>query len=301
MAIPDFQSTMKPILLTLKKIGECHLNTMVEELAKYFGLSDEQRAERLNSGQPRFDNRIGWARTYLYKAGLIEYPKKAHLKITQRGLDVLKSEPKVINTHYLSQFDEFVEFKKKHKLKKDKKIDDVLGIETPEETLEKSYNAIRENLARELLEMVVRLTPAQFEKLVVELLVKMGYGGSIQDAGQAIGRSGDEGIDGVIKEDKLGLDKIYIQAKKWDPKKTVAGSEVQAFAGALLGKRATKGVFITTASFSKAALEFNPANVTVIRIDGTTLAQYMIDHNLGVTTITSYDIKRIDSDYFDMN
>jgi restriction system protein len=273
--------------------------TQQDKLAQYFKLSDEERKEKLNSGQSRFANRVGWAKTYMYKAKLLESPRKGHFKISDRGLEVLKQKSVIVNTKYLTQFDEFNEFQRKHREKKATEEETKIEI-TPEETLEKAYTEIRENLAKVILDKVVSITPGQFEKLVVELLVKMGYGGSIQDAGQAIGRSGDEGIDGVIKEDRLGLDKIYIQAKKWDPNKTVGRSEVQAFAGALLGKGATKGVFITTASFSKNAIDFNPANVTIIRIDGTTLAEYIIDNNVGVTTTSFYEIKRIDSDYFDM-
>lgn len=298
MAIPDFQTIMKPLLMILKDGGEYHYGELADKLAIYFKLSDDERKEKLNSGQSRFDNRVGWAKTYMFKAKLLESPRKGYFKISKRGMDVLKDKDVVINTKFLTQFDEFNEFQRKHKKKKNSN-GDVTEI-TPEETLEKAYLEIRENLAKELLDKVISLTPSQFEKLVVELLVKMGYGGSIQDAGQAIGKSGDEGVDGVIKEDKLGLDKIYIQAKKWDLQKTVGGAELQAFAGALLGQRASKGVFITTARFSKNAMAYSPSNVTIITIDGTTLAEYMIDNGVGVTSTSIYEIKRIDSDYFDM-
>jgi len=300
MAIPEFQTFMKPFLASLGDGRERSMREMIEEMAKVMKASDEDRKEMLESGQARFDNRVGWARAYLSKAGLIESPSRGFVKITKRGLDVLKENPRRIDKKFLNRYPEFVEFQKtRRKKKKNQENDNNEHTITPEELLDKAYSEIRAALAGEILNNVYKLNPNQFEKLVVQLLVKMGYGGSMQDAGQAIGKTGDEGIDGVIKEDKLGLDKIYIQAKKWDPQRAVSGSDVQAFVGALEGKGARKGVFITTARFSSAAQHYKPTNSTMVKIDGSTLAQYMIDHGLGVTTISTYEIKRIDSDYFD--
>ena len=302
MAVPDFQTLMKPMLELLGKGKAMHTRELVDGLAMRFDLSDEDRSDTVKSGQRRLDNRVYWARTYLFQAGLIELPSKGNAAITKQGIKVLKENPAAINIKYLGRFPSFVEFKTRHREKtvKPDEPEQENGGETPAEVFEKAYLEIRESLARELLSQVVKLSPSQFESLVVELLVKMGYGGSIQDAGQAIGKSGDEGIDGVIKEDKLGLDKIYIQAKKWDPQRRVGRSEVQAFVGALEGKGARKGVFITTASFTNEALQYKPTNSTMVKIDGCTLAQYMIDFNLGVSLVTTYDIKRIDNDYFEM-
>lgn len=301
MAIPDFQTLMKPYLEILKDGKERHFREMVEELAQYFNITEMERKEPLHSGQSRFDNRVGWAKSYLYHAGLIESPRRGFTKISKMGLSVLEENPQKLTTKYLLQFPEFVAFKGKQKGKNVKQLvaTDSNAI-TPEEILDKAYSEIRQKLVADILEQVSKLSPQQFEKLVVELLVKMGYGGSMHDAGQAIGKSGDEGIDGIIKEDKLGLDKIYIQAKKWDVNTSIGRPEIHKFTGALAGKGANKGVFITTAKFSKEAMDYNPANVIIVLIDGSDLANYMIDHNLGVTVTSSYEIKRLDSDYFDM-
>jgi len=247
-----------------------------------------------------FDNRVGWARTYLKKAGLIDSPKRGVNKITQRGLEVLGNKPKLINVKFLEQFPEFVEFKttKKDITEVEEKVVEP-NTQTPEETLEYSYQKIRKELAQDLLNKVVNLPPSFFEKFVVELLVKMGYGGSIKDAGKAIGKTNDEGIDGTIKEDKLGLDIIYVQAKRWQSKSVVGRPEIQKFVGALAGQGAKKGIFITTSSFTKEAKEYTPKNETkIVLIDGEQLAQLMIDHDLGVSPVTKYEIKRIDNDYF---
>ncbi len=221
--------------------------------------------------------------------------------ITKRGLDVLKASPPSIDVKFLKQFSEFVEFQTTKREDETVEVDsnEDVSTETPEEALETAYQKIRKSLAQDLLNKVITLSPAFFEKLVVELLVKMGYGGSIKDAGRAIGKSGDEGIDGTIKEDKLGLDIIYIQAKRWQPGNGVGRPELQKFVGALAGQGAKKGIFITTSSFTKDALEYVPRNETkIVLIEGQQLAQYMIDYNLGVTSVNSYEVKRMDSDYF---
>lgn len=301
MAIPDYQTLMLPLLELVSDGKDWTFRSVVEELSKKYSLSEEERKELLPSGQqPIFDNRVGWARTYMKKAGLLESPKRGVLCISSKGLEVVQSKPEKINVQYLRRFPDFIEFQS---LKKDEtetliEIDNV-NEQTPEETLDLSYQKIRKALALELLNKVMFLSPTFFEKLVVELLVKMGYGGSIKDAGRAIGKSGDEGIDGTIKEDKLGLDVIYIQAKRWQTGNVVGRPELQKFVGALAGQGAKKGIFITTSSFTKEALEYSPKNETkIVLIDGERLAQLMIDYDLGVSLVNKYEIKRIDNDYF---
>lgn len=300
--IPDYQSLMLPLLGEVSDKQEHTIRDIVESLANKLRLTDAEKNELLPSGQqPVFENRVAWAKTYLKKAGLLNSPKRAVIKITERGLDVLQKSPTEINVKFLKQFPEFVEFQN---VKRDEgAVKDVVGedpsTQTPEETLETAHVKIRTALAQELLNKVMALPSTFFERLVVDLLVKMGYGGSIKDAGQAIGKTGDEGIDGTIKEDKLGLDIIYIQAKRWQKGNIVGRPEIQKFVGALAGQGAKKGIFITTSSFSREAVEYTPRNETkVVLIDGVNLAQLMIDHNLGVTIVSSYDVKRIDSDYF---
>lgn len=278
------------------------MRNVTDALANQLGVTEEEKKELLPSGAaPVFYNRTAWAKTYLKKAGLLDSPKQGIVVITKRGLDVMKANPASIDVKFLKQFSEFVEFQATKRGDEIVDVDsnDDVSIETPEEALETAYQKIRKSLAQDLLNKVITLSPAFFEKLVVELLVKMGYGGSIKDAGRAIGKSGDEGIDGTIKEDKLGLDIIYIQAKRWQPGNGVGRPELQKFVGALAGQGAKKGIFITTSSFTKDALEYVPKNETkIVLIDGQQLAQYMIDYNLGVTSVNSYEVKRMDSDYF---
>lgn len=301
MPIPDYQSIMLPLLSLLSDSKEYPFRNIVETLSKTFLLTDEERKELLPSGQQAvFDNRVGWARTYLKKAGLIDSPKRGVNIITKRGLEFLENKPNLINVKLLEQFPEFIEFKttKKERTEVEEKVVEP-NKQTPEETLEYSYQKIRKELAQDLLNKVINLPPSFFEKFVVELLVKMGYGGSIKDAGKAIGKTNDEGIDGTIKEDKLGLDIIYIQAKRWQTRSVVGRPEIQRFVGALAGQGAKKGIFITTSSFTKEAKEYTPKNETkIVLIDGEQLAQLMIDHDLGVSPVTKYEIKRIDNDYF---
>lgn len=297
--IPDYQSIMLPILRKLSDKQEHKFRDLIEELSAEFKLTEEERKELLPSGaQAIFDNRVGWGRTYLKKAGLIVSPKRAITVITQLGLDVLKQNPKTINVAFLKQFPSFIEFQN---LKRDETEEEAVEIttETPEESLETAYQRLRKSLAQDLLNRVISLPPAFFERLVVELLVKMGYGGSIKDAGKAIGKSGDEGIDGTIKEDKLGLDIIYIQAKRWQVGNTVGRPEIHKFVGALAGQGAKKGIFITTSNFTRDAIEYSPKNETkIVLIDGVQLAQLMIDYNIGVQPVNIYELKRIDNDYF---
>lgn len=292
MGVPNYQSIMLP-LLKLAGDGEDHLmRDAFEELAEDFGLTEDDRRELLPSGtQTVWENRVGWARTYLKKAGLVEYKKRGSFTITNIGQDVLDSKPSKIDNKYLMKFPDFVEFKTKSK-------DPITDPEnTPEEILESSYQKLRDDLAQDLLNQVKNSSPQFFEKLVIDLLLKMGYGGSRKDAGEALGKSGDGGIDGIIKEDRLGLDVIYLQAKRWE--NTVPRPEIQKFAGALQGQQAKKGVFITTSSFSEGAKDYaNIIDSKVVLIDGDRLTQLMIDFNIGVSKITSYEVKRMDTDYF---
>lgn len=302
MAIPDYQSIMLPLLKEVSDRKEHRFRDLIESLSLKFHLSEDERKELLPSGQqPIFDNRVGWAKTYLKKAGLLDSSRRAYVEITNRGLDILKQNPSEINVKFLRQFDEFVEFQAPNK-DKDREIEDSIeenSDRTPEEMLESAYQKIRKSLAQEILNKVLDMSPSFFERLVVELLVKMGYGGSLKDAGQATKQSGDQGIDGTIKEDKLGLDIIYIQAKRWQPGNVVGRPEIQKFVGALAGQGAKKGIFITTSFFTKEALEYAPRNETkIVLIDGERLSQLMIDYSLGATTQTTYELKKIDSDYF---
>ncbi len=300
MTIPDYQSIMLP-LLRYAADGKVHsFRECVHALADHFRLSASDRRELLPSGQqPVFDNRVGWARTYLKKAGLLSSPTRGTFKITQRGLDVLSKKPKRIDVQYLEQFDEFVEFRQLRR-KKEKRTEAeaiATGRETPEELLEEAYQKLRDELSQEILKALRNSTPEFFERVVIDLLVSMGYGGSRKEAGQAIGKSGDGGIDGIIKEDKLGLDIIYVQAKKWES--SVGRPEIQKFAGALQGQRARKGIFITTSTFTKDAERYaSSIDTKIILIDGPQLAGLMIDHNVGVATVAKYEVKRVDSDYF---
>lgn len=300
MAVPDFQSFFLP-LLQYSSDGVLHsTKDAYDAMADHFKLSREDRQEMLPSGkQATYKNRIAWARVYLSKALLLESPKRGFFRIAERGRELLKSNPTELRVKQLKQYPEFVEFHKSGN--KQEKGNENEGDEertaTPEEIFENAYQDLRCNLAGELLAQIAKNTPEFFENLVVRLLVKMGYGGSIKDAGQSMGRSGDEGIDGIIKEDKLGLDVIYIQAKRWQG--TVGRPEVQKFVGALHGKRAKKGVFITTGSFTRDAEHYvSTIDPKVVLIDGSRLVDLMIDHNLGVSTMDTYDIKKIDSDFF---
>lgn len=299
--IPDYQSLMLPLLRLVSDRQEYKYRDLIEKLAIEFKVTDEERKELLASGnQAIFDNRVGWAKTYLKKAGLLDSPKRATFVITELGLQTLKKNLERIDAKYLRQFPAFLEFQ--HASRNENEEDIVTqepSEQTPEENLDRAYQRIRKSLASELLSRVVDLSPIFFERLVVELLVKMGYGGSIKDAGKAIGKSGDEGIDGTIKEDKLGLDIIYIQAKRWKSGNIVGRPELHKFVGALAGQGAKKGIFITTSNFTKEALDYTPKNETkIVLIDGEQLAQLMIDYNLGCTTQQIYELKKIDTDYF---
>lgn len=299
MAIPDYQATMLPFMRLASDKAEHSLREAIEKLSDEFKLTEQERRELLPSGQQEvFENRVGWARTYLKKAGLIQTTRRGFFQITERGLEVLKKKPANIDAKFLTQFDEFRAFKAlRHERSNGEEAEQVSQQGTPQEALEQAYQNLRAELAAELLSQIKQSPPALFERLVVELVVKMGYGGSRKDAGQAIGKSGDEGIDGIIKEDRLGLDIIYLQAKRWEG--TVGRPEIQKFAGALQGQRARKGIFITTSDFSRDALEYAAKiESKIVLIDGEQLAQMLIDHNIGVAPVSNFEIKKIDSDYF---
>jgi restriction system protein len=300
--IPDFQTLMLPLLQLISDGKEHTIREIIDRLANELKLSEMERKEMLPSGnQAIFDNRVSWAKTHLKKAGLLDSPRRAIFVITDLGKRVLENNPGRIDIKYLKQFPSYAEFINPSKVENEEDTVNISMLEqTPEETLEKAYQEIRKTLASELLHQVVELSPIFFERLVVELLVKMGYGGSIKDAGKAIGKTGDEGIDGTIKEDKLGLDIIYIQAKKWKTGNIVGRPEIHKFVGALAGQGAKKGIFITTSTFSKEAREYIPKNETkIVLIDGQQLSQLMIDYNLGCSTQQIYELKKIDLDYFE--
>lgn len=301
MPIPDFQTIMLPFMQHIAD-GQEHTTTEIHDgLAKLFTLTDEEANQYLPSGNQKiFYNRVFWAKAHLKMAGLIENIKRGHFKITQLGKDALDKKPKEINLKYLKQFPGYLENAGRTK-EDEKTIEPVVDLEikeTPEEILANNFLKIRKNLALELLSKVKTCTPAFFENLVVELLVKMGYGGTIKEAGKATRLTSDGGIDGIIKEDKLGLDFIYIQAKRWD-NQSVGRPDIQSFVGALDGQRATKGVFITTSKFADTAQEYvKTITKKVILIDGEQLTNYMIDYGLGVSTFTTYELKKVDNDYF---
>jgi len=299
MPVPDFQTIMLPLLHCFSDGQEHSIQDLMSALAEKFSLSEDELNALLPSGkQTIFYNRVGWARTYLTKAGLLEMSRRSYYRITERGKQVLARNPLRIDIRFLEQFPEYVEFREREGVRRKSKETGVDEEEkTPEETLEDAYEEIRDGLAQELLGLVKQSAPSFFERLVVELLVKMGYGGSRRDAARAVGQVGDEGIDGIIDEDRLGLDTIYIQAKKWD--NVVGRPEIQKFVGALMGKRAKKGIFITTSSFSaEAAAYVSSIDAKIVLIDGKRLAELMIDYDVGVTPVTTYQLKRVDSDYF---
>jgi restriction system protein len=306
MAVPDYQSVMLPLLrLAAEKGEEISTGEAVEFLAEEFGLTDEDLKEMLPSGiQPTFVNRVGWASTYMKKAGLLEATRRGFYRITPRGQDLLKKKPKIINVKLLKQYPEFLEFQQLKGTRSAEKVKDAkeppdTSAATPSEALEAAYENLRDELADELLARLKKSSPSFFERVVVELLVKMGYGGSRADAGKAIGKTGDGGIDGIIKEDKLGLDVVYIQAKRWE-NNPVGRPEVMQFAGALQAQKANKGIFITTSRFTDDARSYiSQIGSKIVLIDGEQLTNLMIEHDVGVSTVSMYPVKKIDTDYFD--
>lgn len=299
MAIPGYQEFMYPFLNMLEDGQEHSLRESYIRLADEFNLTEQEREEMLPSGKQRIlHNRVEWTRTYLKKAGLLNTIRPGVFVITELGKELL-ADPSIteIDNAFLMQFSEFRQFKNKGNGQKELVISPIAIERTPLEEIESNYKVLKEEAKGDLLDKVKSGTPLFFEKLVVDLLVAMGYGGSMKDAGQAIGRSGDEGIDGIIKEDVLGLDMIYLQAKRWE--NTVTRPEIQKFAGSLDGQRARKGVFITTSSFSDGAKDFvRMIDKKIILIDGDTLMEYMFTYNIGVSHEETFVIKKVDEDYF---
>jgi len=298
MAIPGYQDLMLPLLKLVSDGKEYSLREIIERLAEEFNLSEEDRNEFLPSGQQRvFDNRVNWAKTYLLKAGLLESPKRGYIKISKAGKQFLVDNPNLnkLTKEDLMQFESFREF-----ISRGNKKNMVLHIdsETPTEIIEQKIQEVNEALADELLRKIKGSSPKFFEKLVIDLLLKMGYGGSEKEMAEVVGKSGDEGIDGTIKEDKLGLDVIYIQAKRWEG--PVGRPEIQKFVGALAGKKAKKGVFFTTSTFTDEAKDYvSHLEQKVVLIDGNKSADLMIKYNVGISVEKVIEIKRIDSDYFE--
>lgn len=304
--IPDYQSLMLPLLQFVNEKREFSVHESIDSLAKTFNLSEDDLIEWLPSKKQRtFYNRVYWAKAHLKMAGVLENTKRGYFRITERGIKLLAEKPDQINVKFLmSKFSDYSELiggfrKEKKGLENSNQIEsDIQITKTPEELIESGYQKIRESLEQDILSKLKTVHPARFEDIVVKLLVKMGYGGSITEAGKATRYTNDEGIDGIIKEDKLGLDVIYIQAKRWEG--TVSRPEIQKFVGALAGQRAKKGVFITTSTFSKDAITYaSQMDTKIVLIDGKNLSQYMIDYNLGVSVQDTYEIKKIDSDFFE--
>jgi restriction system protein len=299
--IPDYQTLMLP-LLNFHSDNQVHsVREAVARLALEFKLTEDELRQLIPSRrQATFYNRVAWARTYLSMAGLLTTIKRGHFKISPAGLKALAEKPARIDVNFLRRFPSFLEFKStRHGADVVSATTETLieSKESPEERMESTHAELKRALAAELLTRIQAAPPEFFERLVVELMLKMGYGGFRQDAGKPTGRSGDGGIDGIINEDRLGLDSIYLQAKRWEG--SVGRPEIQKFAGALAEHRAKKGVFITTSTFSKEALvSATKHDARIVLIDGERLATLMIDHGLGVTLEASYDVKRIDSDYF---
>lgn len=308
MPIFKYNETFLPILKTLKDKNEHDAKEIDEKIAKFFKLTENEKKEILPSGsQFIYKNRIGWGRTYLKKAGLIESKKRSKFNITNEGMELLSENPADVTLDTLNRYPSFLEFRNSTNDRSEEYNKKIISNknelnQSPEEKFESAFSEIKNLLVSNILEEIKNKSPEFFEKWVIDLLLKMGYGGSRIDAGKAVGKVGDEGIYGIIDEDKLGLDKIYIQAKRYT-KGPVSRSDLQRFVGALGGKGASKGVFITTSQFTQNAIDYvkEQGISSLALIDGEKLANLLIDYNVGVSTMTSYEIKQIDTDYFEMN
>lgn len=303
MAVPKYHEFMKPLLDLLGDGREHKIQTLYADLADHFKLTAADKAEYLPSGrQLLYHNRIGWAKTYLVKAGLAETCKRAVIRITDLGKATLLENPPEINQQYLLKFPKFIEFTSIKETPEKPSLPQSTDStdRTPIEDFAEAYKLIQSRLQDDLLQEVLQLTPDQFERLVVDLVVAMGYGGTAEDAARVVGKTGDEGIDGIIKADRLGFDRIYIQAKKWAPDRTIGRPEIHKFSGALVGKGANKGLFITTSGFTREAVDFVEKAISqrISLVDGNQLTALMIEHNIGVSTQSAYTIKSVDSDYF---
>lgn len=303
MPIPDFQTLMRPLLELHADGAEWTQADLRDALGSQFELTEDDLAERLPSGTARtFVNRVAWASTHMKEAGLLVKPRRGISTITERGRAVLRDHPDRVNMPVLEQFPEYIEFRTRssgrRRVTQPQTQEQIpVSIETPEETIDAAYRQVRTALAEELLSRLVEHDDRFFEDVVLDVLVALGYGGSKPDAAERVGRSGDGGIDGVIREDTLGLDAIYVQAKKWAPERGIGPREIREFLGALQDVEATKGIFITTSSFSTEARELARRR-RIVLIDGLELATHMVDVGVGVTTLQAYELKRIDEDYF---
>ena len=301
MSIPDFQSFMLPRLKFASDGKEHSQSEASEALSHHFSITEPERREMLPSGrQTRFNNRVAWANVYLRKSGFLESTRRGRFKITERGQEILRSNPARIDVKFLMKNGdaEFREFHRPSRPDGNHEEPSIETVRTPREIMDAGYQEMRRDLSQEIIKRIKSSSPRFFEHLVVELLVAMGYGGSRKDAGEAVGQSGDGGVDGIIKEDRLGLDVIYLQAKRWEG--TVGRPTVQAFAGSLEGHRARKGVLITTSQFSPDALDYvTRIEKKIVLIDGDELAKLMIDYGIGVAADATYEIKRLDTDYFE--
>lgn len=305
MAIPKYDEMYREFLLCLSD-GEAHKNADIREYVfASKGLTESDRKTYISNGtQLLCNNRIGWTRTYLKKAGLIESQPHGMTRLTDEGKRVVSNLPPVVDNDFLMKYESFREFRNTSHGTTASPVQSVSSDNlSPLDMLEKSYNELSETLADEILSEIMKTSPDFFEHLVVVLLQKMGYGGNISNSGQVVGGTGDEGIDGIIKEDKLGFDVIYIQAKRWDTNQSVSRPEVQKFVGALAGQCASKGLFITTAKFSQQAMDYAKKQHTtkVVLVDGNTLAKLMIEYDIGVSVVSTYQVKKIDSDFFDVS
>lgn len=304
MAIPVYSAFYRAILECLSDKKVHGSKETIAYCAKVFQISEADKEERLPSGsQTVLSNRVGWARTYLKKAGLIESAGKGKYQITDRGVEAVFDKNARIDNDYLARFKNFQSFIKPLEEKEARYGNTVLPSDvesTPLEIINEAYEKITSQLAEELMSNIMEQNPAFFERLVMDLLEKMGYGGELINPAKVTGQTGDEGIDGVIRQDALGFDKIYMQAKRWADNHSVGEPDIQQFAGALMGKGANKGLFITTSRFTQAAKEFVEKHMTakIVLVDGTMLTHLMIHYGLGVSTTHCYEIKRVDSDYF---
>ncbi len=303
--IPDYQTLMRPVL-ECSKDGEISIKEIIGKLAKKFELSDEELNELLPSGkQQKFSHRANWAKTYLKQAGLVQSTKRGYFSITEEGKRALESKEN-INNNFLAKYDAFQDFKtrsrdsSKEPLENSGTLLDEDSGSTPDEILRQAHQSIQDALALELLSTIKASSPAFFEQLIIDLLIAMGYGGTSEDAGRALGRSGDNGVDGVIDQDPLGVDQIYIQAKRYQENNTVGAADIRDFFGSLSLKKASKGIFVTTSSFTPSAIDTSKnLSHRIVLIDGKQLAKLMIRYNIGCRDEEILYIKKIDEEYFD--
>ena len=302
MAVPGYQEFMFPILKFLSDEQVKSKRSIIDAMAVNFKLTEQELNETLPSQtQPTYENRIGWAITYLKKAGLLASPTRANFQITQEGKKIVDDNITNLNAKYLEKYESFLEFQKlTHKQNNKTNEINTQDNAAPLENIINNYEILKKKVCDDLLNKILEQSSDFFEQLVVDLVVAMGYGGSKEETIKATQKTKDEGIDGVIKEDKLGLDNVYLQAKRWQKGNVVGRPEIQKFVGALAGQGARKGIFITTSTFTKEALEYKPRNdTTIILVDGQKLVEYMYEYNIGVNLEQKFEIKRLDSDYFE--